>query len=389
MKDYNPGLAAQKNNPEQKIIRDARNIEYDRQFKKTSEQRLNQEYPNPTGIFDAEVQGIARAIVEKASDLTNEKKKGDIGNAEYAAEMANIQQMVGNLKSFKANINTNMRAYNEALKNGVLSYGMDQNDEAVLIGLNKGEINLDLDENNRVKLTGKANNPVTGEFDVNIYDAINIPGPVTKIAPINLLLDPVAKSLGLDQTGQPQVKIDEFGRKILDTGDISEHKQDIIEFSQNALDEVGPRGIRSYLGDHMNLSNQEIKNLMEHLNFNDGDHEWENAGQAKVFQSLNDYIGNKYQRQRRPHPDTLAAQVSNQASQIAAGKQVQLASDDVTQPMPGGGMLQTDAMVMNDPSAGVEDIGVMQAFVPEPEPSPLKKTKKSNKALKLIKKYSA
>ena len=282
-----------------------------------------------------------------------------------------------------------MRAYNEALKNGVLSYGMDQNDEAVLIGLNKGEINLDLDENNRVKLTGKANNPVTGEFDVNIYDAINIPGPVTKIAPINLLLDPVAKSLGLDQTGQPQVKIDEFGRKILDTGDISEHKQDIIEFSQNALDEVGPRGIRSYLGDHMNLSNQEIKNLMEHLNFNDGDHEWENAGQAKVFQSLNDYIGNKYQRQRRPHPDTLAAQVSNQASQIAAGKQVQLASDDVTQPMPGGGMLQTDAMVMNDPSAGVEDIGVMQAFVPEPEPSPLKKTKKSNKALKLIKKYSA
>lgn len=389
MKDYNPGLAAQKNNPEQKIIKDARNIEFDRQFKKTSEQRLNQEYPNPTGIFDAEVQGVARAIVEKASDLTNKKKKGDITNAKYAAEMANIQQMVGNLKQFKANINTNMRAYNEALKNGTLSYGMDQNDEAVLMALNKGEVNLDLDDNNRVMLTGKANNPLTGEFDVNIFDAINIPGPVTKIAPINLLLDPVAKSLGLDANGQPQIKIDETGRKILDTGDISEHKQDIIEFSQDALEEVGPRGIRSYLGDHMNLSNQEIKNLMEHLNFNDGDHEWENAGHAKVFQSLNDYISNKYQRQRRPHPDTLAAQVSNQASQIAANKQIQLASDDVTQSTPGGGTLQTDAIAMNDPSKGVEDIGIMQAFVPEPEMSPLKKVKKNNKALELIKKYSA
>ena len=66
--------------------------------------------------------------------------------------MANIQQMVGNLKQFKANINTNMRAYNEALKNGTLSYGMDQNDEAVLMALNKGEVNLDLDDNNRVML---------------------------------------------------------------------------------------------------------------------------------------------------------------------------------------------------------------------------------------------
>ena len=78
MKDYNPGLAFQKNSPEQRIIKDARNLEYEKQFKRTSEDRLNQEHPTPIGIFKTQVQGIAREIVKKASDLTNEKKKGEI-----------------------------------------------------------------------------------------------------------------------------------------------------------------------------------------------------------------------------------------------------------------------------------------------------------------------
>ena len=44
--------------------------------------------------------------------------------------------------------------------------------------------------------------------------------------------------------------------------------------------------------------------------------------------------------------------------------------------MPGGGTLQTDAMVMNDPSAGIQEMGVMQELEPSPAMSPLRKTKK-------------
>jgi len=382
MKDYNPKLAAKKNNPEQLLIKNNRNIEFDRQFKRTSEQKLNQEYPNPQGFFNAEVQGVARAIVEKASSYTNKKKKGEINNAEYSAEMANIQQMVGNLKSIKNVVNANLAAYNNSLKNGTLSYGMDQFDEAVLVGLNRGEINLDLDEDNRVKLTGKANSALDGNFDVNIYDAINVPAPVNRIDPLNLLLDPYVKGIGLDSNGQPMTKVDENGQKILDTGDISEHKLDNLEFIQDAISTVGDPGLRSFLGDHMNLQNKEIKNLVEHLNFNDGDHEWRNAAEARAFQDLNEYIENKYQRQRKPHPDTLASNVSNQASKIAAGKQVVLEPDNITTPT---------AAPMAEPTV-LEPQVAQEPPIEEVSPnlSPFTyKEKSKNKALELIKKYSA
>ena len=390
MQDYNPKEVAKKDSPEQQIIRDTRNTEFERQFKRTSEEKLNQDKPNPFGVFDAEVRSVARSIVERASDLTNKKRKGKVANEEYAAQMATVQSMVGNLKNIKNAVSANLAAYNSALKNGLLSYGMDQFDEGVLIGLNKGEINLDLDSKGRIKLTGKGRNALKGDFDVNIFDAVNIPAPVKKIPPINLVLGPAAKKLGLDKNGQPKMKVDKNGRKYLDTGEYKEHKLEILGAAQKAITAAGPGGVRSYLGDHMNLSSEEIKNLMESLNFNDGEHEWENAGNAKVFQSLNEYLENKYQRQRKPHPDTLAANVSNQASEIAAGKNVRLKSDDirpfVTQTNPQGGIQATDAVQGNT----VQPQIVPQSPLSFKDKSKKKWDKKANdkKVMDLIKKYS-
>ena len=41
--EYNPNDARRKTSPEQQIIRANRNLEYDRKFKKSAEDRLNQE----------------------------------------------------------------------------------------------------------------------------------------------------------------------------------------------------------------------------------------------------------------------------------------------------------------------------------------------------------
>lgn len=390
MQDYNPKEVAKKDSPEQQIIRDTRNIEFERQFKRTSEQKLNQDKPNPFGIFDAEVRSVARSIVERASDLTNEKRKGEIANEEYAAQMATVQSMVGNLANIKTTVNANLAAYNRALKNGMLSYGMDQFDEGVLIGLNKGEINLDLDGEGRVKLTGKGRNSLTGNFDVNIFDAVNIPVPVKKIPPINLMLGPAAKRLGLDKNGQPKMKVDKNGRKFLDTGEYKEHKLEVLGTAQDAIASAGPAGVRSYLGDHMNLPSGEVKNLMESLNFNDGENEWENAGNAKVFQSLNEYLESKYQRQRKPHPDTLAANVSGQASEIAAGKNVRLKSDDirpfVTQTNPQGGIVATDSV--QGPAAQVQVVPQSPLSFKDNKKKKWDKKANDKKVMDLIKKYS-
>jgi len=130
------------------------------------------------------------------------------------------------------------------------------------------------------------------------------------------------------------------------------------------------------------IQNKEIKNLVEHLNFNDGDHEWRNAAEARAFQDLNEYIENKYQRQRKPHPDTLASNVSNQASKIAAGKQVVLEPDNITTPT---------AAPMAEPTV-LEPQAAQEPPIEEvsPDLSPFTyKEKSKNKALELIKKYSA
>ena len=385
MKDYNPGLAFQKNSPEQKIIKDARNLEYEKQFKRTSEDRLNQEHPTPIGIFKTQVQGIAREIVKKASDLTNKKKKGELDNSKYAAEMASIDQMVSRLGQFAKTGEANIQAYKTALREGTLSYGMDQNDEGVLKSLINGDVALAIDDDGKVKMEGKATNPLTGEFDVNIYDFVNVPAPVNRIRPINLSLDPFAKSLGLDANGQPITRLDEQGRPIYDTGDFSEHKQPTLEFIQDALETAGPSGVRSYLGDHMNLPNSEIKRLMENINYNDGENDWDDEGTQKVYESLNEYIGNKYQRQRKPHPDTLAAMTTNQASQIAAKKNVPLHKDTVTM-----GASQQPVMMAEQAVITPNQVDVAkEAVVESPFSYKSKKKVKKNKAIELIKKYSA
>jgi len=403
MKTYNPSEAAKKNSPEQQMITDARNIEYDRQFKRTSQEKLNQEEPNPAGVFEAELQSVARAVIEKASDITNKKRKGDISNEEFAADMANTQMMVANLKGFKDKVNANLAAYNTALKNGTLSYGMDQYAEGVLIGLNKGLINLDLDDEGRVKLTGKGTNALEGDFDVNIFDSINVPTPVNRIPPINLLLDPKAKALGLDANGQPQTRVDEQGRKVLDTGDLNDHKQEILEFSQGAIKKAGPNGVRSYLADHMNLPSSEVKELMENINYNDGENSWKNEADSRVFGSLNEYIGGKYQRQRRPHPDQLASNVSNQASEIAAQKDLQLQPDNISsgeqqpqqpqqvqQPQAQQPQIVEEAVVEETitPPSPSDEMPPIQEIIEssEIEESPL--TMKAPTAADLIKKYS-
>jgi hypothetical protein len=55
MQQYNPREAAQKNGPEQQIIRAARNVEYDRQFKRSAEDKLNQENPTPQVCLEYKV----------------------------------------------------------------------------------------------------------------------------------------------------------------------------------------------------------------------------------------------------------------------------------------------------------------------------------------------
>jgi hypothetical protein len=361
MQQYNPREAAKKNGPEQQIIRAARNVEYDRQFKRSAEDKLNQENPTPQGVFRIQSQAIAREIVENASNLVDKKKKGEISNANFAAEMASVDQMVDNLGQFTTTVEKNLSAYNNALKNGTLSFGMDQHDEAVLQAIDKGEVKLALDKDGRVRMEGKAKHSSKGNFDVNIYDFVNVPLPINRIKPINTLVDPYVKGLGLDSNGMPISRVDENGQLVLDTGDYGEHQQEVLGFTKEALEKVGPQGIRSFLGDHLNLPQEEIKALSENINYTDDNGtEWENEAQAKAYNNLNEYIGSKYQRQRKPHPNTIALNAQNQAAQIAAEKNVQLSQDQ--------GIQEQQTEVMQTPQGEVAETTTEDVLgIPKPE----------------------
>ena len=323
--EYNPQEALQKTSPEQQIIRAARNVEYDRKFKKSAEDKINQENPTPQGVFKVQSQAVAREIVGKANDLVNKKGKGEISNADFAAKMAMVDQMVDNLGNFTKTTEDNLALYNDMLKNGTLSYGMDQHEESVLQAIDRGDVKLALDKEGRVKMEGVGKHPTKGKFDINIYDFINIPKPFRKIKPINLLVDPFVKNLGLDENGMPRARTNENGQLVYDSGDFAEHDKEVLDFTLNALENVGPEGVRSFLGDHLNIPNEQIKGLAEDVNFVDENGvEFEDAAQAEAFKNLNGYMGNKYTRQVRPHPDTIASQASQSAANIAANKQVSL-----------------------------------------------------------------
>jgi len=321
MKDYNPKQVYTQLNPEQQAIKDFRIAEYQRKYGIKSEDRINQDSPNPQGVFQVQLQALGRGLVEKASDLTNKKKKGEIDNYKYAADMAVIERSVNELGAFSQAAQEAMNNYNENLKNGTLSYGMDQFDEGVLQGLNKGTVQLTIDKDGRAVLAGKAQNPLEGEFDVNIYDVNNVPAPVPKIKPINLLLDPVAKELGLDANGQPLLKVDQYGNKMYDSGPYESHAKEVLDFSQDALETLGSNGVRSYLADHMQMPQSQVKMLMEDTAYTDpSGNDWDNRGTAEAFASIYDYIGSKYNRQQRPHPDTIAKMAKLKATKIAKQK---------------------------------------------------------------------
>merc|ERR1712078_366034 len=48
--------------------------------------------------------------------------------------------------------------------------------------------------------------------------------------------------------------------------------------------------------------------------------EWDNRGTAEAFASISEYIGNKYNRVQRPHPDTIAKLAKEKANKIAREK---------------------------------------------------------------------
>ena len=312
-------------------------------------------------MFRIQSQAIAREIVANASNLVDKKKKGEISNANFAAEMASVDQMVDNLGQFTTTVEKNLAAYNNALKNGTLSFGMDQHDEAVLQAIDKGEVKLALDKDGRVRMEGKAKHSSKGDFDVNIYDFVNVPLPVNRIKPINTLVDPYVKGLGLDSNGMPISRVDENGQLVLDTGDYGEHQQEVLGFTKEALEKVGPQGIRSFLGDHLNLPQEEIKALSENINYTDDNGtEWENEAQATAYNNLNEYIGSKYQRQRKPHPNTIALNAQNQAAQIAAEKNVQLSQDQ--------GIQEQQTEVMQTPQGEVAETTTEDVLgIPKPE----------------------
>ena len=313
-------------NPEQAAIKQFRWDEYQRKFGHKSEERINQKNPSPQGLFSIKLQGIARQLVEQASAITNEKKKGDISNADYAAKMAVIKRSVGELGGFAKAVKNAMQLYNASLKNGTLSYGMDQFGEGVLQGLNKGTVNIEIDEDGRALLKGKANNPLQGEFDVSIYDVPNVPKVVNKIQPIDPLLDTFVKTLGRGKNGKPLLIVDKDGNKMYDTGPYENHKAAVLKYAQNALSKLGPRGIRSYLADHMQLPQSQVKTLMEETAFTDphSGTEWDNRGTAEAYTIMDKYLENKYQRSKQPHPETFAKFAKQGAQKIADAKGVPL-----------------------------------------------------------------
>lgn len=398
--EYNPQEARKKTSPEQQMIREARNLEYDRKFKKSAEERLNQDNPTPLGVFKVQARDVARKIVNKANELVIKKDKGEISNEDFAANMAMTEQMVGNLGKFTTAVETNLASYNNMLKNGQLSYGMDQHEEAVLQAIDKGEVKLDLDKEGQVILEGKGNHPIKGGFDVSIYDFFNVPKPVKKIPPINNLLDPYINNLGLDENGMPRTKTNEKGELVYDSGEYGEHSREVLGFTIDALKEAGPAGIRSFLGDHLNIPNEEIKGLAEDVNYIDEDgQEFEDGAQARAFKDLNGYMENRYTRQMRPHPDTIARNAQASAAQIAAQKQVMLPGQEEIQAQqtevmqtPQGTIAETATEdVMQKPTTDLEgepimDNEVISESIEETVESPIKMKKLSAKDL--IKKYS-
>ncbi len=391
--EYNPNDARRKTSPEQQIIRANRNLEYDRKFKKSAEDRLNQENPTPQGVFKVQSQAVAREIVGKANELVNKKRKGEISNADFAAQMAATEQMVSNLGNFTKTVESNLALYNDMLKNGTLSYGIDQHEEAVLQAIDKGDVKLALDKDGRVRMEGVGRHPIEGNFDINIYDFVNIPKPFRKMKPINLLVDPFVKNLGLDENGMPRARTNENGQLVYDSGDYAEHDKEILDFTLNALENVGPEGVRSFLGDHLNIPNNEIKALAEDVNFVDEEGlEFEDAAQAAAFKNLNGYMNGKYTRQVRPHPDTIANSAAVSAADIASKKQVKLPAQEEIQQTevmqtPQGVVAETaneeilPPSIFSDKEEVVED---SQAEVVEQSPL----TMKDISAADLIKKYS-
>ena len=404
MEMYNPREAAAKESTEQKIIAASRRVEYDRQFKTAAEDKVNQENPTPENVFKVQAQGIARQIVEGANALVNKKGKGEISNADFASDMAMVDQMVDNLGNFTTNIEKNLAIYREMLMEGTLSYGMDQHDEAVLQAIDKGEVKLALDKEGRVKMEGKGNHAIEGIFDVNIYDFYNIPQAVKKLPPINNLLKPFINKLGVDENGMPITRVDKFGNMIYDTGDLSEHDADILDFTENAVVEAGPEGIRSYLGDHLNMPSQEVKALAENINYTDENgNNWANQAEAVAAASMKDFAGAQYKRQTRPHPDTIANNASKSATQIATQKQVPLINPD---PKAQEEVQMQQTEVMQTPQGEIAEtttedaIGPISASLGQPAEAPVEEqvsedivetTPLKMKALSasdLIKKYS-
>lgn len=393
--EYNPNDARRKTSPEQQIIRANRNLEYDRKFKKSAEDRLNQENPTPQGVFKVQSQAVAREIVGKANELVNKKRKGEISNADFAAQMAATEQMVSNLGNFTKTVESNLALYNDMLKNGTLSYGIDQHEEAVLQAIDRGDVKLALDKDGRVRMEGVGKHPMEGNFDVNIYDFVNIPKPFRKMKPINLLVDPFVKNLGLDENGMPRARTNENGQLVYDSGDYAEHDKEVLDFTLNALENAGPEGVRSFLGDHLNIPNKEIKALAEDVNFVDEEGlEFEDAAQAAAFKNLNGYMNAKYTRQVRPHPDTIANSAAVSAADIASKKQVMLPAQEEVQAQqtevmqtPQGTVVETaneeilPPSIFSDKEEVVED---SQAEVVEQSPL----TMKDISAADLIKKYS-
>mgnify|MGYP003644905467 CR=1 FL=1 len=374
MKDYSTKNVRENLNPEQAAIKEFRQAEYKRKFGHTSEERINQENPSPQGLFTVQLQELARVLVEKASAITDEKKKGEIENSEFAAKMALIQRSVGELGGFSKAVGNAMTSYNASLKNGTLSYGMDQFNEGVLQGLNKGTVNLVIDDDGRTVLKGVANNPLEGDFDVNIYDVPNVPKVVNKIKPINLLLDPVAQKLGLDKNGEPLMIVDKFGNKMFDSGPYDQHQKKVLEFSQGALKDLGPAGVRSYLADHMQYPQTQVKSMMEDTAFNDPNGiEWDNRGTAEAYASIDEYVGNKYNRIKKPHPETFAKFAKQRAEKIAAKKGVpaeEIVAQETIATTPGGRTsvaenidIENQLPIKGQPSlagAQIEEIGVAE-----------------------------
>lgn len=396
--EYNPNDARRKTSPEQQIIRANRSLEYDRKFKKSAEDRLNQENPTPQGVFKVQSQAVAREIVGKANELVNKKRKGEISNADFAAQMAATEQMVSNLGNFTKTVESNLALYNDMLKNGTLSYGIDQHEEAVLQAIDRGDVKLALDKDGRVRMEGVGRHPMEGNFDVNIYDFVNIPKPFRKMKPINLLVDPFVKNLGLDENGMPRARTNENGQLVYDSGDYAEHDKEVLDFTLNALENVGPEGVRSFLGDHLNIPNNEIKALAEDVNFVDEEGlEFEDAAQAAAFKNLNGYMNGKYTRQVRPHPDTIANSAAVSAADIASKKQVMLPAQEEVQQTevmqtPQGTIAETATEdVMQTPATDLEgkpivDNEVVSESIEETVSSPVKMKELS--AADLIKKYS-